>query len=68
VRDALEAGTGSSLELGDLIADKVREKFDAYADWRADRIARTETANAYNYGRRVRLSEAGVTEVDVQRR
>jgi hypothetical protein len=65
VRDALEAGTGSSVELGDLIADTVREKFDAYAEWRADRIARTETANAYNMGDVFGYREAGVTEVDV---
>jgi hypothetical protein len=40
----------SPAQLGDAIGDLVRDKFAGYADWRADRIARTETANAYNMG------------------
>jgi hypothetical protein len=64
IRRELEAGTqGSPLELGDKIAAAVRRKFADYADWRADRIARTETANAYNMGSLLAWQAAGVTHV-----
>jgi hypothetical protein len=65
VRNAVEAGTGSATELGDKIADLVREKFDGYADWRADRIARTETGIGYNIGNVLGYREAGVEKVRV---
>lgn len=37
--------------------------FDDYADWRLDRIARTETAAAYNIGSIHQYREAGFTQV-----
>lgn len=67
IRDRLASddGTGSTGALGDEIADLVREKFDGYADWRADRIARAETAIAYNYGDVFGYRAAGITHVQV---
>jgi hypothetical protein len=53
----------TALELGDKIADSVRQKFTDYADWRADRIARTETANAYNMGTLLTGEQAGIRKV-----
>lgn len=52
---------GSMKELANLIT----EKYDGYAQWRADRIARTETAIAYNHGTVFGYRQAGVTEVEV---
>lgn len=51
--------------LGDLIGDAVREQFDGFADWRADTIARTETAIAYNHGTVLGVHQAGTTRVIV---
>ena len=60
-----DEGAGSAAELGDTIAEKVRERFDGYADWRADRIARTETGYAYNFGNLFGYRQAGVDDVEV---
>jgi len=67
IRTMLEddAGIGSVGELGDRIAENVRERFDGFADYRADRIARSETAIAYNYGNILGYRQAGVEEVVV---
>lgn len=66
IRNVIENdGAGSSGELGDLIADLVREKFDGYADWRADMIARSETSIAYNFGNIFGYKQAGVETVEV---
>lgn len=51
------------LELSDRIAEKVREGFTGYQDWRADRIGRTETSIAYNFGDIFGYRQAGVTHV-----
>ena len=56
-----EAMTPGSL--GDAIGDLVRDKFAGYADWRADRIARTETANAYNMGTLFVGAQTGIQRV-----
>jgi hypothetical protein len=64
IRGVLDSGDEfTPLELGDKIAELVQEKFDGYADWRADRIARTETSIAYNYGTAFGYKQSGVTEV-----
>lgn len=66
IRNVLDAAEDSTVgELGDKIAELVQEKFDGYADWRADRIARTETAIAYNYGNVFGYRQAGVEKVEV---
>jgi hypothetical protein len=67
IRNAFANGEGLSLpELGATIADSVRETFDGYEDWRADRIARSETAIAYNTGDLLAWMQAGVRFVEVQ--
>lgn len=52
-------------DLGDRIVDAVREQFAGYEDWRADRIARTEMAYAYNMGNVLGWEQTGVELVDV---
>lgn len=61
IRTKLADGIGTANELGDAI----KEKFSQYADWRADTIARTETAIAYNHGSCFAYHQAGVKLVDV---
>lgn len=64
IRGVLDEAEGLTTgELGDKIAELVQEKFDGYADWRADRIARTETSIAYNYGNAFGYMQSGVTHV-----
>jgi hypothetical protein len=58
-------GAGTANELGDRIMDRVRETFDGYADYRADRIARSETSIAYNFGNIFGFRQAGVETVTV---
>jgi hypothetical protein len=66
IQTILESDDGASVaEIGDSIAERVRETFDGYADWRADRIARTETGMAYNTGNVLGYRQADVSEVDV---
>ncbi len=61
-----DAVAGASVDdIANAVADSVREKFDGYADWRADRIARTETGIAYNTGNVLGYREADVTHVQV---
>jgi hypothetical protein len=62
-RELEETEGMTALELGDKIADSVRQKFTDYADWRADRIARTETANAYNMGTLLLGKQSGIAKV-----
>ena len=59
------AGGGSLLELAEAVRDRVREQFAGYEDWRALRIARSESAIAYNHGDIFGYHQAGVSEVDV---
>lgn len=67
IRDAFANGEGMTLpDLATEIGESVREQMEGYADWRADRIARTETAIAYNTGDLLAWMQMGVTEVDVQ--
>lgn len=66
IREVLGRDGGmTTVELGDVIAEAVREKFAGYQDWRADRIARTETSYAYNYGNVFGYRQAGVEKVRV---
>jgi len=65
VRSIIGKDGGTTQQIGDLIAEKVRDKFTDYADWRADRIARAETAIAYNYGNVLGYRQAGVKKVKV---
>lgn len=60
-----DEGAGTTNALGDQIRDLVREKFAGYEDWRADRIARTETAIAYNNGTAFACRQAGIKKVEV---
>lgn len=60
-----DEGALTTNTLGDLIRDTVRERFSGYEDWRADRIARTETAIAYNNGTVFACRQAGVAKVEV---
>jgi hypothetical protein len=64
IRNVLDSGEEiTPNELGDKIGDLVSEQFDGFADWRADRIARTETAIAYNTGTAFGYKQSGVKEV-----
>ena len=65
IQSQLVDGVGTTSELGDKIRDAVQEKFAGYEDWRADRIARTETAIAYNNGTVFAARQAGVKKVEV---
>lgn len=60
-----DSGAETVGKLGDEIRDAVQEKFAGYADWRADRIARTETANLYNVGTLLAARQMGFTHVEV---
>lgn len=65
VRRELEAGHKTPGELGNKIFDALTKKFDGYKKYRADRIARTETAIAMNHGTVLAAEQAGFDEVDV---
>jgi hypothetical protein len=66
IRGVLDTGgAGSHAELRDQVLAKVRERFEEYAQWRADRIARTETAIAYNHGSTFAYRQAGIEKVQV---
>lgn len=60
-----EADGLTAVELGRVIRDTVQEQFDEYARWRANTIARTETAIATNHGSVLGIQQAGVERVDV---
>lgn len=51
--------------LANLIRDKMREQFDGYEQWRANRIARSETAIGYNQANVLGFAQADVREVEV---
>lgn len=53
------AGAGSTFELAILIRDAIRETVEGYQTWRAARIARTESAIAYNHGATLAWKQAG---------
>lgn len=52
-------------ELANAVREKVKETYEGYEQWRADRIARTETAIGYNNGNILGFAEAGVEKVKV---
>jgi hypothetical protein len=45
------------------IANGIRDHFDEFPDWRADRIARSETRDAYNAGTLIGAKEIGLKYV-----
>ena len=60
------SGTGVSVqELNTLVLDTVQQKFKGYEQYRALRIARSESAIAGNHGNIFGFAQAGVSEVDV---
>jgi hypothetical protein len=59
-----EPGDHSIAELRDEVLDAVRERFDGYEEWRATRIARTETGITFNHGTGLLAKQNGV-DVDV---
>jgi hypothetical protein len=63
VQSAIEAGAGSVPELRDKLMQDVLGRYDGYAQWRAQRIAQTETAIAYNHGSVYAYRHAGVSRV-----
>ena len=66
IRTAFDEAKGASIQqLADTIGDTVREKFKGYEQFRALRIARSESAIAANHGNVFGYAQAGVTEVDV---
>lgn len=58
-------GFGSPQELSEAIASQVRIQVRGYETWRASRIARTESAIAYNHGQVFGAKQAGLTHVHV---
>ena len=64
IRSKFESGVAPA-ELNAVILDAVREKFDGYEAWRANRIGRSESAIAYNHANIMGFSQAGVSEVEV---
>jgi len=66
VRRVLDEADGlTTTELGSLIRETVEDQFGDFAKYRADRIARSETAIAYNHGTVLGVSQAGGDTVDV---
>lgn len=64
IRRAMEQGAGASpREIGASIHAALSERFEGYQQWRADRIARTETAIAYNHGTVLSARQIGVDRV-----
>lgn len=63
LRAAFEGGDTD--KLSEEILGRVREQFDGYEAWRAERIARTETAITYNNANVLGFSQSGVSEVEV---
>lgn len=64
IEDGQAAASGATpFELGTAIRDAVREEFSGYERWRADRIARTETATVYNQGSALAYHQNGITHV-----
>ena len=56
---------GGGDDLGKAVKEHLQSKFDGYEAWRADRIARSESAIAYNHASVFGYHQAGVDEVDV---
>lgn len=52
-------------DLGTAVYDTVAEQFDGFARYRADTIARTETAIEFNHGNVLGMHQAGVQNVEV---
>jgi len=66
LRRVLDEGAGlNPTDLGELVATTVRDQFNDFARWRANTIARTETAIAVNHGTVLGISQAGGEYVDV---
>jgi hypothetical protein len=66
IQRVLDEGAGlSTTELGTLVQETVRDHFADYARYRADRIARTETAIASNHGTVLGIAQGGGELVDV---
>jgi hypothetical protein len=61
-----DGGAHSSFALGTKVLDVVRDQFEGYSRWRADRIARTETGIAYNHGNVLGYKANDVNDVDVE--
>lgn len=64
IRGVFESGVDAD-QLNQLVLDKVREQFDGYEQWRANRIARSETAIGYNHANILGFAQADVEEVEV---
>lgn len=56
---------GDAEGLGDKVLETMREDFDGYEAWRAERIARSESAIGFNHANALGWSTAGVEEVDI---
>jgi len=66
LRDVFATGGGkSAAELRDQVLDEVRQRYEGYEEWRALRIARTESAIAYNHGDIFGFAQAQVERVTV---
>ena len=67
LRGVIAAGTDAGLgmvELGNNVTEAIGSLFDDWTDWRAERIARTETMTAYNDAALASYAELGITEVE----
>jgi hypothetical protein len=50
----------------DEIANRVREHFDEFPDWKANRVVRSEVRNAYNFGTLAAGEQAGIKKVQAK--
>lgn len=62
LRTFLAAELAAATSVSEL-ADKIRNKFEAFPDWKATRLARTETSQAYNFGTLFAGMENGIKKV-----
>lgn len=67
VRRVLDEAKGlPAPELGSLIRESVADQFDDFAKWRADRIARTEPAIAFNHGTLLGIQQVNGEDAEVE--
>ena len=65
IRGAFEDPNLDQDTIQQVVREKMREQFEGYENWRADRIARSETAIAYNHANVLGFYNAGVQRVEV---
>lgn len=68
LRDELRDFLAREVRLGsstDELASKIREEFSQWPEWKADRLARTETSTAFNFATLTAGKSAGIKQVQI---